>query len=98
MFRLIGGTGGVLLIFALPGALLVQYAMGKGRDGAAWGAGEPLLGSEVQQLAQQQQHGNYNFLQSKLFWSGVMLLVGSALCMLLTVANVLTEPKAPTAP
>lgn len=86
----------MLLIFALPGALLVQYAMGKGRDGGAWGAGEPLLRSAAQQLTQQQQqHGNYNFLRSKLFWSGVMLLVGSALCMLLTVANVLAEPKTP---
>ena len=127
IFRLVGGTGGSVLIFTMPGLLLMQYAYSKhvqSRRGAAaaaalaaeWlpapagggaaaaeeggaaaaaaaaeaapGAGPGAPGAGPQGVAL------YSFWASKLWWSGVLLVLLSAALCFITVYTIVSPPAA----
>jgi hypothetical protein len=85
VFQIVGGTCGAFFIFGAPGCLLIQYAYAKyvhargeassrllerAAYGAAGRRAEALNGLD-----------SYHFLTSKLFWSGVgLVVVGVGLC------------------
>lgn len=98
IFKLVGGTCGSVLILAMPGCLLIAYARSKAtatarcpsplhqpllaaaaEAGAGWGP-EPGERPAVQP---------YRLWRSKLYWSGILLLVLSAALTVLTIATTL---------
>ena len=108
IFKLLGGTCGSVLIFMMPGALLVQYAAGKHRQSRQqrWEQEqqgqhlrEPLLAAAAEDGGGGNGGGGaaaagglaqpplYSLWCSKLFWSGVMLLLISVALGLLTIAT-----------
>ena len=99
ILRLVGGTCGAVLIFLMPGALLVRYSLSKAAESqqrkeqhaeAAAAAlesqlGEPLLGDAA-------AAATYRWWLSKHFWGGVLLLAVAAGLVLLTLFTSL-HPK-----
>lgn len=96
ILKLVGGTCGAVLIFLMPGALLVSYAHSKHREScqrqqqhaAAAAAtaleaqlGAPLLG----QAGEAAGSPLFCLWCSKHFWAGVLLIMISAGLMVLTV-------------
>lgn len=87
VFKLLGGTGGGILILGIPGALLLQYAVEKhtttttttisNREerGEGDGQGEPLLGSSNNINASTGEPSVYSLWFSKLFWAGIILVL-----------------------
>lgn len=82
VFKLIGGTGGGMLIFAIPGALLVQYSVSKCRRECE-DMREPLLLSDEVEIR------FYHWGWSKLFWSGILLILLSIGLFVLTIYTVI---------
>lgn len=95
-----GGTCGNVLIFLMPGALLVEYAASKARTSrqrrqlAAELEG-PLAGAEVGAGAPGAPPP-YRLWTSKLFWAGVLLLAISAGLFVLTFVTTFSPPAAAT--
>ncbi len=81
VFRLIGGTCGGILIFGMPGALLMKHAL---RKHHASRLAHLLLGQEEPQQV-------YSFWKSKLWWAGVMLVALTVALAGYTVWSVLAE-------
>lgn len=93
VFKLIGGTGGGILILGIPGALLIQYAIAKhennsggynmNREEGEDREEQPLLGSSGGEP--------YSLWFSKLFWAGITLIILNAALFFLTIYMVILE-------
>ena len=98
VFQLIGGSCGVAIVFAFPGALLVAHSRAK-QEQAARAASEglaPLLEGSPPQARRRPRQPRvpppYRCYTSRRWWSGVALLALSACLFVLTIHTVLWPP------
>jgi len=105
VFSLTGGVCGSAIILGMPGLLLVQYAWKKQEASlnSRQVASFPILSSLLEEGEEEEQEGQqeapaafrgngittYNALTSKLFWSGVVLVISSAILIVYTIVATL---------
>lgn len=93
VFKIVGGTNGALLIFGLPGAMLMKYAHDKVvASGVAADAVRPLLSAEGTE-----EQPRYRLLTSKLWWAGIGLVMLCMLVLTLTIIS-MVYPMKPSGP
>lgn len=87
MFKVIGGTCGGILIFGMPGALLLSHALRK-QQAAALGLQLLPPGWGAHEAGGQQRRRAYGVWGSKLWWAGLALVLFAAALAAATVWSV----------
>lgn len=101
VFKVVGGTNGAVLIFGLPGAMLMKYAYDKAqqsREATAAGPAAPLLAPPA--AADGRAPGGeepYRLATSKLWWAGIGLVTLCLSVLALTVVS-MVYPMRPSTP
>jgi sodium-coupled neutral amino acid transporter 7/8 len=98
VFKLIGGTGGGILILGIPGALLIQYAVAKHNNSSGSGNMNRGEGEDQEEPLLDSNNGGgggggepYSLWFSKLFWAGITLIILNAGLFFLTIYMVVLE-------